>query len=582
MSDYWEKRSTDLEILLQRKTDETVKEVNKRYVDAINSIKERVKAVFDRYAQGNSLAESQALMLLNSKQTEEYRQELLEKLQQTTDAKARKEIISVLDAPAYANRISRLEALANEIYIEAYMLGAVLDEQLTKRLVDIYAYSYYKRTFDIQQFTGEYYDFEKLSSRRLKEALSQKWEGKNYSQRVWDNTEETAQRLKDIVVKGVMTGQSLKTMTDALIATIGDDSDSGARFKASRLIRTEVNYISGQATQKAYTEAGFEEYVYLATLDKKTCRNCGHGDRKSCAELDGKHFKIKDAKIGVNKHPMHPFCRCSDYPYIPNSKKGTRAARDESGRSITVPDDMTYQEWYEKYGKNTVYTNYVSSNDKSQFERYSSVLKELCPKTIDEFVEIKYNKKAEWEKLKKQYRVVNQYKVDSGNVSAQEILSLDRKLIDEKRKNLPSKYKKSGNIAGAYIDTDEKMFIAHSRINNEMDAGFNNYKGTSHIALLKEKRSFKYIDVDMPDGTVRKDTYFDTEAKLFEEIHLLSQQKTVKEITMISERGMCDSCKGVMEQFKSAHPDIKVNVVSNKKVNSNVWKYRREKINEQS
>ncbi len=582
MNDYWEKRSTDLEILLQRRTDETVKEVNKRYVDAINSIKERVKAVFDRYAQGNSLAESQALMLLNSKQTEEYRQELLEKLQQTTDAKARKEIISVLDAPAYANRISRLEALANEIYIEAYMLGAVLDEQLTKRLVDIYEYSYYKRTFDIQQFTGEYYDFEKLSSRRLKEALSQKWEGKNYSQRVWDNTEETARRLKDIVIKGIMTGQSLKTMTDAMTTTIGNDSDSGARFKASRLIRTEVNYISGQATQKAYTEAGFEEYVYLATLDKKTCRNCGHGDRKSCAELDGKKFKVKDAKIGVNKHPMHPFCRCTDYPYIPNSRKGTRAARDENGRSITVPDDMTYQEWYEKYGKNSVYTNYPSSNDKSQFERYSCVLKELCPKTIDEFVEIKYNKKAEWEKLKKQYRVVNQYKVDSGNVSAQEVLSLDRKLIDEKRKNLPSKYKKSGNIAGAYIDTNEKMFIAHSRINSEMDAGFNNYKGTSHIALLKEKRNFKYIDVDMPDGTVRKDTYFDTEAKLFEEIHLLSQQKTVKKITMISERGMCDSCKGVMEQFKLAHPDIKVNVVSNKKVNSNVWKYRREKIHEQS
>lgn len=349
MSDYWEKRSTDLEILLQRKTDETVKEVNKRYVDAINSIKERVKAVFDRYAQGNSLAESQALMLLNSKQTEEYRQELLEKLQQTTDAKARKEIISVLDAPAYANRISRLEALANEIYIEAYMLGAVLDEQLTKRLVDIYEYSYYKRTFDIQQFTGEYYDFEKLSSRRLKEALSQKWEGKNYSQRVWNNAEETARRLKDIVIKGIMTGQSLKTMTDALMVTIGNDSDSGARFKASRLIRTEVNYISGQATQKAYTEAGFEEYVYLATLDKKTCRNCGHGDRKSCAELDGEKFKVKDAKIGVNKHPMHPFCRCSDYPYIPSSRKGTRAARDENGRSITVSDDMTYQEWYEKY-----------------------------------------------------------------------------------------------------------------------------------------------------------------------------------------------------------------------------------------
>ena len=44
---------------------------------------------------------------------------------------------------------------------------------------------------------------------------------------------------------------------------------------------------------------------------------------------------------------------------------------------------------------------------------------------------------------------------------------------------------------------------------------------------------------------------------------------------MISERGMCDSCKGIMEQFKEIYPDVEVNIISNKKVNSNVWKYRR-------
>ena len=39
---------------------------------------------------------------------------------------------------------------------------------------------------------------------------------------------------------------------------------------------------------------------------------------------------------------------------------------------------------------------------------------------------------------------------------------------------------------------------------------------------------------------------------------------------------MCDSCKGVMEQFKQEHPNIEVNVISNKRVEDDVWKHREE------
>lgn len=226
------------------------------------------------------------------------------------------------------------------------MLGVYENKALTNRLVDIYEQSYYRRTFDIQQHTGEYYNFEKLSSGRVRAAISEPWNGKNYSERVWDNAEQTAQKLREIVVKGIMTGQSYDMMEQALTATLGVDSDSGARFKASRLVRTEVNYISGKATTKAYEQADIEEYVFLATLDKKTCHDCGNSKHKSCAELDGKRFKVSEAKVGVNKHPMHPFCRCSDYPYIPGRSVGVRSARDpKTGRSIKVPGDMTYRQW---------------------------------------------------------------------------------------------------------------------------------------------------------------------------------------------------------------------------------------------
>ena len=214
------------------------------------------------------------------------------------------------------------------------------------------------------------------------------------------------------------------------------------------------------------------------------------------------------------------------------------------------------------------------SSDREMFSRYKDVLKGLAPDTLEKFVEMKYTKIDEWSTLKKRYLVAKNYKIDSGYIDIQEILRLDNVVITEKRNQFVSKFKKSGNIAGAYLDNDtDNMFYAHSTM-NESSKG---YKGTSNIVLLKGDRHFKYKDVSLPDGTLRSKTYYDTEAKLFEYFADLYETTKFKSITMLSERGMCDSCKNVMKQFKETHPDVKINVVSNKRVEGNVWKYRRVK-----
>ena len=66
----------------------------------------------------------------------------------------------------------------------------------------------------------------------------------------------------------------------------------------------------------------------------------------------------------------------------------------------------------------------------------------------------------------------------------------------------------------------------------------------------------------------------DTEAKLFELFADGCEEKNIKTITMLSERGVCDRCKGVMLQFKQEYPTVEVNVISNKQVEGDVWKHR--------
>ena len=152
----------------------------------------------------------------------------------------------------------------------------------------------------------------------------------------------------------------------------------------------------------------------------------------------------------------------------------------------------------------------------------------------------------------------------------------ESQLIYEKGLQFTSKYKRSGNIAGAYIDDDfDNMYYVHSAISGKASIG--GYKGTGTLVLLKEARRFKYIDVPKMDGTMRKETYNDTEAKLFEFFADLYGTNPFKKICMLSERGMCGSCKGVMQQFKELYPDVEVNVISNKRVEGNVWKERMRK-----
>ena len=114
-------------------------------------------------------------------------------------------------------------------------------------------------------------------------------------------------------------------MSSALAAKMGQSYKN-----AERLIRTETTHIHSKADRAAYNEAGVEEYEYMATLDALTCEACG--------ALDGKVFKVKDVKPGVNYPPMHPNDRCTTIEHDPED------ALDWFNSGEPMPESTTYQE----------------------------------------------------------------------------------------------------------------------------------------------------------------------------------------------------------------------------------------------
>lgn len=258
--------------------------------------------------------------------------------------------------------------------------------------------------------------------------------------------------------------------------------------------------------------------------------------------------------------------------------KKIRASQADLRAFIAENKDILRRDpWRElTYGiKDDSVKNRINKNDLEQFNRYSRALKELSPKSLDDFREIKYNNIKDWDTLKSQYRTVNQYKIDSGEFTAQQILDLDYNVLFEKRNNFTGNLRNSGNIAGAYINNkSDDLFLAHSQIDVSSDNGLVEYQGTNNIVLLSNKLKFNYKPVTSFNGELRINTHLDTEAKLFEYFSYGASTGDIKTITMLSERGMCDSCKSVMQQFIEKYPSVQVNVVSNKKVSGNVWKHR--------
>ena len=155
------------------------------------------------------------------------------------------------------------------------------------------------------------------------------------------------------------------------------------KHQAENLVLTETAFFKSKSTLDGFREMGVKEYQNDATLDNKTSDICQH--------IDGTHFLVSEYKPGITAPPFHNRCRTVAIPYFNDefTVNETRAARDKDGDIYSVPGDIKYAEWKNKYVEDS-----ISDNDRKLFNKYVTILGLNAP-TIDEFVKMRYNKK-EW------------------------------------------------------------------------------------------------------------------------------------------------------------------------------------------
>ena len=550
-SNYWDKRAIKRLTDAEKQSEAYIKRIQKMYDQANRNIQRDIENIYANYSKATGLDVQSLKTLLTKTQTQKLWDELRAKgLDQYVKGN-------------YKARITRLEKLQAQIYAKAKELYPQEQKAHTDCYKGVINDSYYKAIYDTQMGTGLDFAFSNIDDNMVTGLLNERWSGKNYSQRIWGNTDILAESLSEVIGGAMLSGQSIQKTS----RQIRERFDVG-KYYAERLVRTEVNHFNNEADAMAYEEMDVEKYVFLATLDTRTST--------ICQDLDNEVFELKKRQVGENYPPMHPNCRSKTRAYMGAEIEATlkRRARNPITNKTELIDNMSYKEWAKKHGidkmdKKTIKAhNSLDSYDRKQYENYKKIFSEI--NTVDKFKEIKYTNVDLWERYKKEYRVLNSYKMDNGTLGNAKILELDNRAISFKREALRSSEKRSGNIG--IMELDGNTYFAHSQLDIITDKGYKNLDRTvqDSLVLKPTTETFKAKEVD---GYIRNS---DSEYKLFNYIATQKQPSDTFTVNMLSERCMCESCIGVMEQFKKMYPNATVNMVSNKRMD-NPWKHRRRK-----
>lgn len=293
---------------------------------------EKILETFRRKGGFATKAEAEAYLSQNI--TESERRVLIDRAKATYTGADLKRELTRLSSPAYRWRIDRKKAIG----MTAKMCSDSLRDKIEGRIIDgvdsVVKEVSGRVNYSVQKQVGVALDWT-LPNRRQLESVHHDI-GVYDKVKLWSAGELEDARTR--ISEGILNGHSY----DDISRRVSLDSGKEA-YKARRLVRTTMAQASVDAEVKVLEDLGVEEYEIHCTLDERTC--------PICSKYDGKQYKM-----GKGPTPtFHPNCRCSITQVLPEEmrKNLRRAARNEDGRTIHVPGNMTYDQWREKYGPKT-------------------------------------------------------------------------------------------------------------------------------------------------------------------------------------------------------------------------------------
>lgn len=337
---YWINRSEQLLANMHQQTTPYVHEINKYYDKALKDLQKDINKIFQVYANNHNLTHAEAKKLLNSRISTREIEHLRRELSQIANEELKKSLLAQINANAYRARITRIEALKQAIQVH---YSKVADKQLTlskTAYMNTIEESYYMTAYNLQKGIDIGFNIAQIPTETVKTILNTNWSGKLYSKRVWGNSQHTIDAIAETLTSGFISGKSIPKMVKEI-----EELTEYGKYAAERLIRTECTFFSNQGSVESYRECEIEKYIFVATLDKRTSKQCQKKDRKV--------YEVRKAMPGKNLPPLHVFCRSTTRAYLGEKYMNNvnRRARDpETGKTYLV-GNISYKEWKNTFVK---------------------------------------------------------------------------------------------------------------------------------------------------------------------------------------------------------------------------------------
>lgn len=338
-SNYWQDRFKQLEEAQHEWGAKAFGEMEKQYREAQKELEAAIDKWYRRFAENNNISMAEARKWLTGKDLKEFKWSVEEYIAYGEEHAISGRWAKELENASAKYHISRLEALKIQTQQALERLFTSQNKTITDTLNDVFRTGYYRTAFELQKGFEIGFDIVRIDNDYLAKVLAKPWavDGKNFSDRIWDNKEKLINELHTELSRNIITGADPQKAIDAISHKL-----DVSKANAGRLVMTEEAYFSSLAQKECFEDLDVEEYEIVATLDNRTS--------EICQEMDGQHFPMKDFEAGVTAPPFHVNCRSTTRPYFNDEfSLGERAARDENGEVYYVPSDMTYPEWKEAF-----------------------------------------------------------------------------------------------------------------------------------------------------------------------------------------------------------------------------------------
>lgn len=488
---YWKDRMTQMDERLLNRGEAYIDALERHYETAVQTIEGEINVFYQRFAINNELTFADATTLLNSAERKRFQMTLDEYIKKGIDVEVSGKWIKELESASNIYHIDRLKALQIQMRNEVEMLAAHKQRGMKALFSGVYEDSYYETIFEAHQYFGEGSAFTRLGNKDVERALAMTYDsdGLNYSGKIWKDRNYLAYTLEKELPQMIARGEAPKKLID-LLAKRFDTS----KHSAGTLVLTESAFLIANGQKESYTELGVEEYEIVATLDSVTSA--------ICQEQDGKHYPMADFEVWVSAPPFHHRCRSTTVPYFDDefTVDDMRAARGADGKTYYVPADMKYKQWKVEHVADA-----ATVKERGLFNEYRAILGKNAPKSIEDFLKIRYNKN-DWK----------EFSAYAKSVKSGEITPLaDFSLYQEISKEIDSKLVGITTANGITVTDKSNHFIARVigsaeqrrsgvYINEAMDALAN----PSRIDAVKENKnnnSQRFIS-DLVAITINPDT----------------------------------------------------------------------------